>query len=108
MSQKHIALVALGVVGVGLLSVFVYQQFRVSVPVSEWSPMMESPKTTAVDRTQQAPVPETIDDVLLSIQEEASSDLSALDAEEAGEIEDIEADSDSINNLGTSYDENSL
>ena len=109
MSQKHIVGVVFGVIGIGLLLAFVYQQFRVSmIQTTNPAPMMESSKTKVSERAEQAPVPETIDDVFLSIQEEASMDLSALDEEENGEVADIEADSDSVTQFETSYDENRL
>lgn len=104
MLQKHAILVAVAVVGIGIVFALVYQQFQ--TPVS--APSLQSSKTSVSERAEQALVPETIDDISESIQEEASLDLSALDAEEAGEVEDIETDSDSINNLGTSYDESNL
>ena len=109
MPQKHIIGLVVGVVGIGLLFALVYQQFGFSsAPNTRPLPMMESSKTGVSERQQQAPVPETIDDVILSIQEESSMDLSALDEEENGEIADIEADSNSVTHFETSYDENSL
>ena len=106
MSQKHSILVALGVIGVGLFFVLVYQQFTLSGSTPE---VMTAPQKTPVsEREQKASVPETIDEISLSIQDETSMDLSALDDEENGEVGDIQADSESINNLSTSYDEQSL
>lgn len=104
MSQKHIVGIVFGVIGIGLLFAFVYQQFGAETPAPG------SPKTqvSVSERQKKAPEPETIDDVILSIQEEALMDLSALDEEENGEIADIEADSDSVTQFETSYDENSL
>ena len=101
MSQKHIIGGVLGLVGIGLMFVFVYQQFR--TPASTGLP-----KTQVSERAPKAPEPETIDDVVLSIQGEASADLSALDEEENGEMTDIRTDSDSVTNLSTSYDEKSM
>lgn len=106
MSQKQNILVGLGVIGVGLLFVFVYQQFKLSGPTPEVMTMPQ--KIPVSEREQKAPVPETIDEISLSIQEETSMDLSALEDEENGEVGDIQADSESINNLSTSYDEQSL
>lgn len=107
MPTKHIFGVALGIIGIGLLFAFVYLDDP-STPDTIPLPMTESPKTQVSERQQKAPVPETIDAISESIQDETAADLSALDEEEEGEVEDIETDSDSINNLGTSYDENSL
>lgn len=55
-----------------------------------------------------SPVPETFDEMAGSITAQAGVDTSALDEEEANELSEIEADSESVTNLGTSYDENNL
>ncbi len=70
----------------------------------------QSQMTTTTNTTKQsdAMVPETIDDIAVSIESEAAFDQAALDAEAAGSMQEIDQDSDSINNLGTSYDENNL
>ena len=106
MPQKHIIGLVVGVVGIGLLFASVYQQFQAPVVIDDGRMMQKS--TVTESQQKKAPVPETIDDVILSIQEESSMDLSALDEEENGEIADIEADSNSVTHFETSYDENSL
>lgn len=55
-----------------------------------------------------APAPDTIDGVAGSIESQSSTDTSALDEEESGSLDQINQDSDSVNNFGTSYDENNL
>lgn len=108
MTQKHIIGLALGVLGIVLAFAFVYRQFTAPVPRTGTLQREEQPNASDAMREKKAALPETIDDISASIQEEISADLSALDDEANGEVLEIEADSDSITNLGTSYDENSL
>lgn len=107
MPKKYFLFVVLAVLVVAVLLMFVYQQFQVQSPAVNTSPSSLAPPAER-EAKQKTPEPETIDDISRSIQEESLLDLSALDEEEAGEIEDITKDSESINNLGTSYDENSF
>lgn len=108
MTQKQIIGLALGVLGIVLAFAFVYRQFAAPVPRTGTLQVQEQPNASDMAREKEAALPETIDDISASIQEEISADLSALDDEANGEVLEIEADSESINNLGTSYDENSL
>lgn len=108
MTQKQIIGLALGVLGIGLVFAFVYQQFTEPVSREETLQRGEQPKASDTAREKKAALPETIDDISASIQAETAADLSALDDEADGEISDIQADSDSVTNLETSYDENSL
>ena len=103
MTQKQIMGLVVGALVLVLVFAFVYRQFAAPVPGGD-----EQPKTTAAQQAKKAAAPDTIDDISQSIQDETNLDLSALDDEANGEISDIEADSDSVNNLSTSYDENSL
>lgn len=103
MTQKQIIGLVVSVLVLVVVFAFVYRQFAVPVPDT-----LNQPPKTILQPAEKAPVPETIDDISRSIQDETNLDLSALDDEANGEISDIEADSDSVNNLGTSYDENSL
>ena len=108
MTQKQILGLAVGVLGVGVLFAFVYQQFA-QPAVHKGTPQAgEQSKAGLAEQEKKAALPVTIDDIAASITEEASLDLSALDAEANGEISEIEADSESVTHLGTSYDENSL
>ncbi|MBP9728080.1 MAG: hypothetical protein KBD27_01750 [Candidatus Moranbacteria bacterium] len=72
--------------------------------------MMTSTDTTTKTTANQVvvPTPETIDAITDSIALQGAEDSSAMDAETAAALQDIDADSESINNLGTSYDENSF
>lgn len=65
-----------------------------------------SPRTTSEDTI--VPAPEKLDDITASIMLQSDDDMAALDAEAQGAIEEIDADTESVNNLGTSYDENSF
>lgn len=99
----------LGVVVVGLLAILVVRQLS-SDTVSRQSasnPASGSMKEQEATK-QNPPVPETVDDVTQSIVSESQGDAAALDEEEAGTLDEVNADSDSVNNLGTSYDENSF
>lgn len=98
------------VVGVGFVivsSLFVYQQYTHNESVSgNQSPVSVKPMTNQKDTM--VPVPEKLNDITAAITAESIDDLSALDQETAGAIGEIDADTDSVNNLGTSYDENSF
>ncbi len=114
MTQKQIVGVVFGVTLVILVSVFVFRQF--TGDVAEQSRVMNSgttsqgteKKMSSEKAEKVAPVPETIDGIAGSIAAETTLDLSALDEEEAGALDQVNQDSDSVNNLGTSYDENSF
>jgi len=112
MTQKQIFGAVAGVAIVALAFVFVYQQFIGDddgsvVPTVSNTPSSQKQAVTT-DNKAAPPVPDTIDSIASSIESESAIDLSALDAEEAGSLDEINQDSDSVNNLGTSYDENNL
>lgn len=113
MTQKQSIGVIVGIVAIVLVFVFVYRQFATPVPGKELSPTQKQSGVTDVPQKEENAVeekitePETIDDIVKSINDEASLDLS-VDDEVDGEISEVEADSNSVINLGTSYDENSL
>lgn len=108
MTQKQV-LGAVACVAVAVaVFFFVYQQYTGQ---DAKGPAMTSQKKMnagSKDKATVAPVPDTIDGVTADIEAESALDLSALDEEEAASLEEADEDSDSINNLGTSYDENSL
>ncbi len=106
MTQRQIVGSIVGALVLIAVFAFVYRQFTaVSVPAG----ITEQAKVTApAPSIQKTEEPKTIDDISKNIQDETNLDLSALDDEATGEISDIQSDSDSVNNLGTSYDENSL
>lgn len=111
MTQKQIVGVVVGVAVVVLLCAAVYRQFTGGAgewASSETSTQMESPVQKKMPVSTVTPVPETVDDITDSIVSESSMDLSALDDEESSSLEDVDMDSESLNNLGTSYDENNL
>jgi uncharacterized protein YukJ len=54
------------------------------------------------------PLPTTVDGVAAEIESEAKLDEAALDAEVTAETEEIQTDSETLNNLSESYDEKSL
>src|SRR3989344_1829808 len=110
MTQKQMFGVAIGVFVIVFVSFFVYKQFSAD---TKWQTQSGSsvvtPKKTTQSETemkQQVVVPNTIDSISQAIVEESSVDSQALDEEESGEAEEVDADADSINNLENSYDEN--
>ena len=103
MTKKQI-LVALGIAVLVLFIGVVVSQMRnaQSVPESKDDYQPATRKDTMV------PVPEKLEDITATITAESADDFSALDEEAAGAEAEIDLDSESINNLGTSYDENSF
>lgn len=107
MTQKQILSMVIGVVLMVLVSVFVYRQYTENESVyGNQSPATVEPTMNRQDTM--VPVPEKLDDITAMITSESVDDFSALDEEAAGAAEEIDADSESVNNLGTSYDENSF
>lgn len=53
------------------------------------------------------PLPKNVDGITDAIIDETLADQAALDREAAGEDAEIQKDSQSVNDLGNSYDENS-
>lgn len=99
-----------------LAFVLVYRQFTMpekgmGTSVPQQGVMMKKQGAPS-DMPQTAPVqnpePKSIDDITANIEAQAAADGSALDDEESGEMSDIESDSQTINDLGEAYDENSL
>jgi hypothetical protein len=108
MTHKQRIGLAVGVLVLGFVFAFVYRQFAEPMPLPREDALQMPPAATVSEQKKEAALPATIDDISQSIQNETAMDLSALDAEEKGEVSEIQADSDSITNLGTSYDENNL
>jgi len=112
MTQKQIFGVTVGVALLVVVCAFVYQQFtREQAPAGTATMSGTAPaqkNTTPAEEAVVVPVPDTIDGIATSIEAESALDLSALDDEEAGSLQEVDQDSDSVNNLGTSYDENNL
>ncbi len=103
MTKKQI-LIALGIAVLVLVAVVVVSLMRnmQSVPASEGDYQPVTRKDTMV------PVPEKLEDITTTITTESVDDFSALDEEVAGVKAEIDIDSESVTNLGTSYDENSF
>lgn len=103
MTQKQILGVVVGVALVIVVSVFVYRQYTGDMGNNSNSATTQKKMTE-----KKAPVPETVDGVVDSIVDETTLDTTALDDETTASLEELDADNESVNNLGTSYDENSL
>lgn len=115
MTQKQIVGVVVGVAAIVLVCTLVYRQYTSDTRSMEKAvtiqPVTPSEKKGAMSDKEQmaeAPIPETLDGIADSIIEESSVDFSALDEEETSSLSDVDEDSESVNNLGTSYDENNL
>jgi len=110
MTQKQNIVIILAIILFGGIFIFVYRQF--TAPMDDQSTQMNIQSNAgALERLRslkKTPEPETINEISESIQDEISADLSALDDEADGEIANIEAESESVTNVGTVYDENSL
>lgn len=107
MTQNQTLGAVVGVAMMLIASVFVYQQYAGNQQDSMQYGNAPKENITALEMEKAAPVPETVDDVVLSIEAESALDLSALDEEESAALSEVEADNESVINLGTSYDENS-
>lgn len=89
--------------GVGV----VYQRYaQKSVPSKIVETGNPAPGMTRKD--MMVPVPEKLDDITATITAESADDFSALDEEIMGVEAEIDLDSESVTNLGTSYDETSF
>lgn len=105
MTQKQILGIVVGIVVVALIGVVVYRQFTADI--------MPQPTTSSMTTKQTVPAEPnpsayTVTGIEASIASESDADAAALDAEETGTLQDFDQDSESINNLGKSYDENSF
>lgn len=107
MTQKQTIGMIIGVLVLIGVFVFVYRQFA-TVTTPESVVQQSKTKGPLPPERQPQEEPKTIDDISKAIQDETDADLSALDDEANGEVSDVQTDSDSVNNLGTAYDENSL
>jgi ABC-type metal ion transport system substrate-binding protein len=111
MTQKQTIIVAVAVVAIVAVSVFVYRQYAGGRSESMSSTIQTEKSVTATPRVVvpvEQTVPSNVDDISTAIIDESLADTAALDAEEQGELSEIENDSESVNNLSTSYDENSF
>jgi hypothetical protein len=103
MTQKQILSAVIGVALAIVVGAVVYRQYTSDT-------RMNSGNTQKKVMTEKkvAPVPDTVDGVVSSIESETAIDTEALSEEETGTLSEVDADSESVNNLGTSYDENNL
>ncbi len=108
MTQKQIVGVVVGVAVMVLVCTFVYRLFVEPVIVVDDKSSEVAVRGGANTSGERDAIPDTIDGITESIVEESSVDFSALDEEETSSLGDVEEDSESVNNLGTSYDENNL
>ncbi len=118
MKQKQFLGVALGLVVLIVVITALFQFFVVkrapgqmtANTISTQAPEKKETTTKGIlpDANAPLPVPESVDGIVGSIQSESALDLTALDEEESGSLDEITKDSDSVTNLGTSYDEKSL
>lgn len=100
--QKLLLGVLSGVITIALLF-FVYQQMNKSqqgenMPNNAMMEKAETPK----------PLPKTVDGVADEIEAESALDDKAIQEEIDAETSAVSEDSDALNSLGQSYDENSL
>ncbi len=104
MNQKQITLAvsALVIVALGIFVIFSFYNSE------EVTPGNTNTNTTERKTGESAePVPESVDGITAEIMMEAETDQQALAEEQAGENTAINEDSQSVNDLGNSYDENS-
>jgi hypothetical protein len=92
-------------------SVSIYRQYAgersaTSVPATQTGKTVTATPRTIVP--VEKVVPSSIDDISSVIVSETAADTAALDAEANGELAEIEADSESVNSLNESYDDNSF
>lgn len=107
MTKKQM-LSALGGVALTLIvCVAVYQQYAQNGTPSK-TEGSENSKPAMTRKDTMVPVPEKLDDITATITAESADDFSALDEESTSVESDIDLDSESVTNLGTSYDENSF
>ena len=100
MTQKQTIIAVLVVAAAILLFVLMYQyqsQDKASAPAASQTRSIE----------EGAPVPESVDDITEAIVEEAALDQEVLAAEEAEESAELQSQTNTINDLGNAYDENS-
>ncbi|MBP9728078.1 MAG: hypothetical protein KBD27_01740 [Candidatus Moranbacteria bacterium] len=107
MTKKQIFLAGVGAVLMLLVCVFVYRQYTQNEDISQTRGTAE-PQSNMTRKDTLVPVPEKLDDITATITTESADDLSALDEEMTAVEAEIDLDSESVNNLGTSYDENSF
>ena len=109
MTHKQLFGAVVGAIFFMLASSVVYWLYT-SSDEARWqiAPTVPPGQSTTKSQDVFVPAPEKIDDITARIMQQSDGDMAALDAEMDGAVEEIDADSESINNLGTSYDENTF
>jgi len=106
MTQKQIFGIVIGIALVAVVCAFVYRQFTPADMMSQQSPSDTGTKEVTSDEPN--PSAYTVTGIEASIVSESAADAAALEEEENGTLQEFDQDSESINNLGNSYDENSF
>ncbi len=101
MDRQKMLLGALSAVIVLAALVFVYQHQSMKNADTMIPTMMKKTETPK-------PIPTTVDGITAEIESEARLDEAALEAEVTAETGEVQEDSETLNNLSESYDENSL
>lgn len=107
MSQKQMLAAVVGVALMVVALVVVSRNIGERSASTVATPSQSTPKKMS-DTAPVAPAPENADGIVSAIDAQTSVDTSALNDEEAGSLNQVDEDSSSVTNLGTSYDENNL
>jgi hypothetical protein len=102
--QKILIGVLSGVLTVSVI-IFAYQRMMKSTDTES---DLEVPQAMMEKKEAPKPIPTTPSGIVDEIEGEAALDAAALDAEIDAETAEIQKDSESLNNLSQSYDENQI
>lgn len=102
--QKILIATLSGILTISVI-IFAYQRIMKG---SEEPADMSSLQTDTKEREVAKPIPTTPGSVTDEIESETAIDDAAIDAEINAEVSDVQGDSESLNNLSQSYDENQL
>jgi hypothetical protein len=102
--QKILIGVLSGVLTVSVL-IFAYQRMMNSTDTDTG---IETPQAMMEKKEAPKPIPTTPSGIVDEIEGEAALDAAALDAEIDAETAEIQKESESLNNLSQSYDENQI
>ncbi len=102
--QKILIGVLSGVLTVSVI-IFAYQRMMKS---DDTESGLEVPQAMMEKKEAPKPIPTTPSGIVDEIEGEAALDAAALDAEIDAETAEIQKDSESLNNLSQSYDENQI
>lgn len=102
--QKILIGVLSGVLTVSVL-IFAYQRMMNS---TDTDTDIETPQAMMEKKEAPKPIPTTPSGIVDEIEGEAALDAAALDAEIDAETAEIQKESESLNNLSQSYDENQI